>query len=208
MTLLIIDWLIFWGHYARRAPMVAQMVKNLLAMQETWVWSLHQEDPQGREWLPTPVFLTGISHGQRSLVGYSPWGLKELDTTEQHTHTHTHTHTRTHTDTTWPDWRTGNTKMKRVEFPSSMSFLLLFTGPSSYHGECPSLYSLTDATENKKETGGNQQSPLPIFTFQNPTHPPKVKSNATSLMKSFLLTLRWPLPYISRSCLHRASYGL
>ena len=36
-----------------------------------------------REWQPTPVFLPGESHGQRSLVGYSPWGPKESDTTEQ-----------------------------------------------------------------------------------------------------------------------------
>jgi len=36
-----------------------------------------------REWLPTPVFLPGESHGQRSLVGYSPRGCKESDTTEQ-----------------------------------------------------------------------------------------------------------------------------
>ena len=35
----------------------------------------------------TPVFLPGDSHGQRSLAGYSPWGHKESDTTEQHTHT-------------------------------------------------------------------------------------------------------------------------
>ena len=32
---------------------------------------------------PTPVFLPGESHAQRSLVGYSPWGCKELDMTEQ-----------------------------------------------------------------------------------------------------------------------------
>ena len=38
--------------------------------------------PCRREWLPTPIFLPGESHGQRSLVGYSPWGRKELDTTE------------------------------------------------------------------------------------------------------------------------------
>ena len=38
--------------------------------------------PQGREWQPTPVVLPGGSHGQRSLVGYSPWGLKESDMTE------------------------------------------------------------------------------------------------------------------------------
>ena len=36
-----------------------------------------------RKWQPTPVFLPGESHGQRSLVGYSPWGCKESDTTEQ-----------------------------------------------------------------------------------------------------------------------------
>ena len=35
-----------------------------------------------REWQPTPVFLPGEFHGQRSLVGYSPWGHKELDMTE------------------------------------------------------------------------------------------------------------------------------
>ena len=36
-----------------------------------------------RAWQPTPAFLPGKSHGQRSLVGYSPWGRKELDMTEQ-----------------------------------------------------------------------------------------------------------------------------
>ena len=66
----------------RRASLVAQMVKNLLAVQEAWVQSLGQEDPWRREWEPTPVFLPGESHGQRSLAGYSPWGFKELDTTE------------------------------------------------------------------------------------------------------------------------------
>ena len=39
--------------------------------------------PWGREWQSTPVFLPGKSHGQRSLVGYSLWGHKELDTTER-----------------------------------------------------------------------------------------------------------------------------
>ena len=36
-----------------------------------------------RKWQPTPVFLPGKSHGRRSLVGYSPWGCKELDMTER-----------------------------------------------------------------------------------------------------------------------------
>ena len=48
-----------------------------------------------REWLPTPVFLPGKFPGQRSLMGYSPWGHKESNMTEQliYTHTHTLTHT-------------------------------------------------------------------------------------------------------------------
>ena len=39
--------------------------------------------PWRRAWLPTPVFLPGESHGQRSLVGCSPWGRKESDMTER-----------------------------------------------------------------------------------------------------------------------------
>ena len=39
--------------------------------------------PWRRKWQPTPVFLPGESHGRRSLIGYSPRGPKELDTTEQ-----------------------------------------------------------------------------------------------------------------------------
>ena len=39
--------------------------------------------PWRRTWQPTPVFLPGESHGQRSLVGYSPWGHRELDMAEQ-----------------------------------------------------------------------------------------------------------------------------
>ena len=58
------------------------MVKNLLAMQETWVQSLGQEGPL-EKWKPTPVFLPGKFHGQRSLVGYSEWDHKESDTNEQ-----------------------------------------------------------------------------------------------------------------------------
>ena len=56
-------------------------------MQETRVRFLGWEDPLEKAifsfWQPTPVFLPGKSHGQRSLVGYSPRGSKELDTTER-----------------------------------------------------------------------------------------------------------------------------
>ena len=61
-----------------RASLVAQLVKNPPAMQETWVWSLGWEIPWRRERLPTLVFWPGESHGL-----YSPWGGKELDTTER-----------------------------------------------------------------------------------------------------------------------------
>ena len=69
------------------ASQVAQRVKHLPAMQETgfnlWVGKI----PWRRAWQPTPVFLPGESHGQRSLCGYSPWGHKESDKTEN-THIH------------------------------------------------------------------------------------------------------------------------
>ena len=42
--------------------------------------------------VPTPVFLPGKSHGERSLVGCSPWGHKEWDTTEELSMQHTNKH--------------------------------------------------------------------------------------------------------------------
>ena len=53
---------------------VAQRLKGLPPMQETRVRSLGREDSLERKGQPTPVFLTGESHGRRSLVGYSPRG--------------------------------------------------------------------------------------------------------------------------------------
>ena len=59
-----------------------QRVKNPPAMPETWVWSLGWEDPLEEEMATHSSILAGESHGQRSLVGYSPRGHKESDTTE------------------------------------------------------------------------------------------------------------------------------
>ena len=64
------------------SSLVAQTVKNLLAVQETLVGSLGQEDPLEEEMQHTPVFFLGQSYGQRSLARYSPWGHKELDMTD------------------------------------------------------------------------------------------------------------------------------
>ena len=59
-----------------------QMVKNPPAMQETWIQSLGWEDPLEEEMVTHSSFLSGKFHGQRSLVGYSPWGHKESGMTE------------------------------------------------------------------------------------------------------------------------------
>ena len=63
---------------------MAQMVKNLPAMLEIQVPSLGHEDPLEKEMASHFSIWenTGKSHGQRSLVGYSPWGWKELGMTE------------------------------------------------------------------------------------------------------------------------------
>ena len=66
------------------------MVKNLTAMRETWVRSLGWEDPlEDSMATHTSILAWRIPHGQKSLVGYSPWGRKESDMTEQlSTYTH------------------------------------------------------------------------------------------------------------------------
>ena len=90
---------------------MAQRIKRLLAKQETEVRSLGGKIPWRRKWQPTPVFLPGESHGQRSLAGYSPQGRKELDTTERlHTHTHTQTHTYTQDEKSSGNWLYSNGK--------------------------------------------------------------------------------------------------
>ena len=59
------------------------MVKNPPAMRETWVRSLDWEDPLERAWQPLQYSSLKNPHGQRRLAGYSPWGCKESDMTEQ-----------------------------------------------------------------------------------------------------------------------------
>ena len=66
----------------KQASLVAQMVKSLPATQETWVRSSGQEDPLEKGMATHSSILAWRIQGQRSLVGYSPWGHKESDTTE------------------------------------------------------------------------------------------------------------------------------
>ena len=70
-----------------QASLVAQMVKNPPTAQETGIQSQPQRSkwllqmPWRSKWQPTPIYLPGGFHAQRSMVGYSPWGLKELGIT-------------------------------------------------------------------------------------------------------------------------------
>jgi len=89
------------------ASQVAQWQRIHLPVQETrfnpWVGKI----PWRRKWQPPPVFLPGQSHGQRSLVGYSPWGHKESDMNEETKHAHNISqakwYTHQHNDRSKPD---------------------------------------------------------------------------------------------------------
>ena len=91
---LYIYWLLLWPHYTHThrgawstiqatlgTSLVARMVKNLPAIRKTRFDARVGMMPWRRKRLPTPVFLPGEFHGQRSLMSYSPWGCKESDTT-------------------------------------------------------------------------------------------------------------------------------
>ena len=67
-----------------RPFLVAQMVKNMSAMRKTWVWPLSWDYPL-EDGMATHTSILALEnpHGQRSLAGYSLWGCKELDRTEQ-----------------------------------------------------------------------------------------------------------------------------
>ena len=71
------------------ASLLAQMVKNWPAINvgDLGLIPGSGRSPWRREWQPTPVFLPGEFHGQRSLASYSPWGHRESDTTERLTFT-------------------------------------------------------------------------------------------------------------------------
>ena len=66
--------------------LVAQLLKNLSSNEGDAEMGVRKM-PWRRKWQPTPVFLPGKFRGQRSLVGYSPWGRKESNMSEyMHTH--------------------------------------------------------------------------------------------------------------------------
>ena len=85
------DWILIPLYEYIGLPRWLSGLKNPPARQEaqeTQVQFLSWEDPLEGAWQPTPVSLPGESHGQRSLVGYSPQGGKEWDMTDVIAHTH------------------------------------------------------------------------------------------------------------------------
>ena len=83
VTLRVEAFASFWTEL-NRTPQVEEAPLSFLLMLHIERASIKVKDKVTwrRKWQPTPVFLPGESHGQRSLVGYSPWGRKELDMTE------------------------------------------------------------------------------------------------------------------------------
>ena len=78
-----IIWDLSFSNLFHSASLVAHLVKNSTAMQETPVRFWVRKILWRRKWQPNPVFSPGKFHGQRSLIGYSPWGGKESDMTDQ-----------------------------------------------------------------------------------------------------------------------------
>ena len=66
-----------------KPSLVAQTVNCLPAMRRPGIDPPVRKIPWRRKWQPTPAPLLGKSHERRSLIGYSPWGHKQLDTTER-----------------------------------------------------------------------------------------------------------------------------
>ena len=71
--------------YARHCALRDKQPKVIRLMHKSGSWQCGRPgiDPWRKEWPPTPVCLPGEFHGQRSLVGYNPWGRKESDMTER-----------------------------------------------------------------------------------------------------------------------------
>ena len=78
-----LDCFVIMGNLCCFSGLRFSFLKNIYLF--TWLWV--KKIPWRKAWQPTPVFLPGESHGQRSLMGYSQQGRKESDTTEVTQHT-------------------------------------------------------------------------------------------------------------------------
>ena len=106
------------------ASLVAQMVKNVPSVQESWVWSLGWEEPLEKEMEPTPVFLPREFHGQRRLADSSPCGCKESNTTDRLTHSNNNYRSQV----SWIQWKQCRLRIQ-IDLdlnPSSYSLTVAF----------------------------------------------------------------------------------
>ena len=102
---------------------MAQTVKNLPAIQESRCDPWVEKIPWRKEWQPTPVFLPREFHGQRNLVGYSPWNCKESDMTERLTLSlffrHSKAKFKINHESNSPEFHFLNcVEIKRMEYPN------------------------------------------------------------------------------------------
>ena len=119
---------------------MAQLVKKLPAMRETWVWSLDWEDPLEKGRLPTPVFWPREFHGL-----YSPWG-----------------HRVGHNWATFSDWLTDGEHHLWVDFASiifsgcwSRKLLSTFLKSGKYWSDSLSKITMSEIRYDQKYNGIN-----------------------------------------------------
>ena len=133
------------------------------------------KSPWRREWLSTPVFLPGESHGQRTLVGYSPWHCKELDMIEQLTLLLSHT-TRTVTKIRKSTVSCTGKHVQSTTFAASCFHLILL---------CQAKFSHRSLTQKVLNTG-----PRDIIKTPDPKICKTEKSNVRSLLLTLHITLK------------------
>ena len=120
---------------------------------ETQVRSLSQEDPWRRKWQPTPVFLPGESHRQRSLMGYSPRGHKNLDITEA---ARIHTQSLSHVQVLRPPGLQPARLLWPWDFPArTMEWHTGSEWPSSKNPQTASAGEGVEKKESSCTAGGN-----------------------------------------------------
>ena len=141
-------------HRSLRASQVVLVVKNPPANAENvkrhlfnpWVGKM----PWRTKWQSTPVFLPGESQGQRSLVGYSPWGHKESDRTEVTEHAYTPQVSVPHADC--------RSKLDPILQPAHLLSALGSPGHRQPHGRSPGVLWQGDIPQWLRDLGCNQRA--------------------------------------------------
>ena len=144
--------------------------------------------PWRRKQQPAPVFLTGKSHGRRSLVGYSPWGSQRVRHNWVHTHTHTHTlYLRSSSVRFWRGWFALQLCGRHCWGPKLRHF---FPPPSRHHADyiqgSPLLHSVPWCLGHEESVNPDAVIPL-INNWLPRCHGPILRSlrQEGNLLSSF-----------------------